>query len=114
MKVQELPLPLVHNTDLSTMGARVTVVVYEKYFTGDVDTLAAAQTAVVVVSVQSTRRLLMGKRRSALALAVDAQLDAFVTSGGGLYCKYCPKPRNAVHPEINWKPAAATSASGIS
>jgi hypothetical protein len=43
----------------------------------------------------------MGKRGSALALAVDAQLDAFVTSGGGAYWMYCPKPRNAAHAEIN-------------
>ena len=62
MKVQELALPLVHNTDLNTMGARVTVVVYEKYFTG-ADTLLEEQTA--FVSPQTTRRLLMGKRGSA-------------------------------------------------
>jgi len=27
---------------------------------------------------------------------------------------YCPNERNAAHAEINWKPAAAASASGIS
>jgi hypothetical protein len=53
VKVQGLALLLVHNTDLSTMGAKVTLVVYEKYFTvGGTDTLAAEQTA--FVSPQST------------------------------------------------------------
>jgi hypothetical protein len=44
----------------------------------------------------------------------DSQVAGFVGSGGLLYWIYCPKERNAVHAEINRKPAAATSASGIS
>ena len=47
-------------------------------------------------------------------VVLDVQLDAFVTSGGGSYWIYCPKARNASHADINWKPAAATSASGRS
>jgi hypothetical protein len=44
----------------------------------------------------------------------DSQVAGFVGSGGFLYWIYCPKERNAAHAEIYWKPAAATSASGIS
>jgi hypothetical protein len=56
----------------------------------------------------------MGYLESALARAVDAQLDVFVTSGGGEYWIDCPKPRNASHADMNWKPAIAKSASGRS
>ena len=59
-------------------------------------------------------KLEIGYLGSALATAVAAQLDAFVTSGGGEYWMDCPKARNACHADMYWKPAIATSASGRS
>ena len=53
MKVQGLAAPLLHNTRVNTSGAKVTLVVYEKYFTG-ADTLAAEQTAFEVEVLQRT------------------------------------------------------------
>jgi hypothetical protein len=45
--------------------------------------------------------------------SADLHVPGFAGSGGFLYWMYCPKERNADHAEINRKPAAATSASGI-
>ena len=96
MNKQGLALPLVHNTDLNTMGATVTVVVYEKYL-GE-PKLVAEQA--VMVSLQRTWRLLMGYPETEVGSA-DFQLVQSVMSGGGAYWIFCPKARNASHADTN-------------
>jgi len=105
-----LALLLVHSTVVNTMGAMVTVVVYEKDL-GEVMLFVEEQTA--FVSPQTTWRLLIGYPATVVG-SVDVQLDVLVTSGGEWYCTYCPKERNASHADINWKPAIPRSASGRS
>jgi len=97
-----------HSTGLNTIGAKVTVVVNVKYFGINV-TLPEEQAVVP----HMTWMLPMVYPATDFCSA-DAQVPGFAGSGGLLYWIYCPKERNAVQAEIYWKPAAATSASGMS
>jgi len=80
-----LALPLVHSTVFSTMGAMVTVVVYEKDL-GEVMLFVVEQTA--FVSPQTTWRLLIGYPATVVGSVDIHVVLQVVTSGGGWSCVY--------------------------